>query len=227
MREYDRFLLSLIAWFAALGLALSPGVGTPRPAAAEISTRVLDVASDGQVTLALPEGGVVTRGDPVRIGAELAGVGRVDITTPWRIDAVFGAKARATPQETPSVMPQVGYLATITTEMAQKPTPAGDGMVVLGDGSDSESKPQESDAFHPVDINSVAPEDWPGIFAATLLAATDGDVGALFQLGYLHEKGLGTPPDRVKAIDAYRAASLAGNADASQCLCSLFLVNGP
>ncbi len=211
MRNSSLNHISSAAWLATLvlglGLGFGLGAGASVLAAEDVAARVVGVTPDGQVTLALPVGAVVAVGDPVRIGAEISGVGKVDIATPWRIEAVSDTEARALPEGTPAAMPQAGYLATIATEMAQGPV-----------ASEIEAETPAGDL-----AADSASEDPSEMFAVALRSAQAGSGPDMLGLAFMYLDGWGTPPDPAEAWRWAEAALAAGERDAHGVLGQMLL----
>lgn len=144
----------------------------PVAKALDVRATVADVTAAGQVRMVLPSGAAVEPGDPVRIEADIPGIGPLAIETRWQVVESGPGYAVADPDGRPSGMPQAGYAAVIETSVPQTAA------------APPEAAPEPASAAE-CDRLAAAPDDAsalsPGVHSDELQRNADAAVEACLQ----------------------------------------------
>ncbi len=215
LRKFRMAVLTL-ATFWALTFASAVQV-----LADQIEGHVSKVGEGGRVFIELPQGTSVAPGDPVRILAEIPGLGLTAISTLWQVESFADGVAVARPQDPPTGAPQVGYTARIEAAAAQPADSSASTGVNPAPMPGGETPPE-----------TASPEAVTLYLAARQLALSDNPfdheraadlfrkaadlqhVGAMTALGALYGFGRGVDRNDATALAWHERASAYGDAEA-------------
>lgn len=228
MQVFQRYIAAAI-----LAIVAVPTGGQ----AGEVTGQVTKVNAGSGVTITLPDGVAVQAGDPVRIMAEIPGLGPVAITTPWTVDSFDNGIVIASPDSPPTGMPQPGYTAQIETTVQAASTgaspaamlpPASLSMYLAAQELARDGEPaqaadlyrQAADMGHPGAMTALGvlysfgrgvPQDDSRALALQNRAAKAGDLQAMLRLGLIHAVGAGAQVDLETAAGWFRRAADLGD----------------
>ncbi len=201
--------------------------------AEEVTGQVVKVDAASGVTITLPDGVAVEVGDPVRIMGEIPGLGPVAITTPWTVDSFDNGIVIASPDSSPTGIPQPGYTARIETNaqavsVDAMPSPESLSMYLAAEELVRDGEPaqaadlyrQAAEMGHPGAMTALGvmysfgrgvQQDDARALVLQKRAAQAGDLQAMLRLGLIHAVGFGIPADFETAAGWFRQAAEIGD----------------
>ncbi|MCB1213797.1 MAG: sel1 repeat family protein, partial [Chlamydiia bacterium] len=195
---------ALIALMGVIGGELS---------AAEVSGKIQSVGANKEIEIRIDDPRI-KRGDQLVIGFEIQGEGFIPLEGVWKVNEISSGVVKALPENAENTStPIVGYTARITLSADQSNSEVTSPSQVQPQGQQIPQSQIDGVGVDEADRHFAA-----GRYAEALKgyqsAAEQGNSWAQFRLGYLYEKGLGTPAKLAEAAHFYKLAAEAGDANA-------------